>query len=103
MGTCHVEGDASNLLRECGVFDVSTLGVGMDFHYADPMRLEGRRIAVRLPLGDSVEVAFSGEVRNVRTGPGGIVRAGLEFIDLEHSERSIVDLLEYNSVMTPGL
>jgi hypothetical protein len=103
MGSCRVEGDAANLVRDCGIFDISTLGVGMDFHYADPMRLEGRRISVRLPLGDSVEVAFTGEVRNVRTGPGGIVRAGLEFVDLEHSERSIVDLLEYDSVMTPGL
>jgi hypothetical protein len=102
MGTCHVEGDSPNLVRECGIFDISTLGVGMDFHYADPMRLEGRRIAVHLPLGDSVEVAFTGEVRNVRAGPGGIVRAGIEFIDLMDSERSIVDLLEYDSV-SPGV
>jgi hypothetical protein len=101
MGTCHVAGDAPNLVRDCGIFDISTLGVGMDFHYADPMRLEGRRISVRLPLGDSIEVAFTGEVRNVRPGPGGIVRAGLEFVDLVDSERSIVDLLEYDSVMSP--
>jgi hypothetical protein len=101
MGTCHVEGDALNLVRECGIFDVSTLGVGMDFHYADPMRLEGRRVSAHLPLGDNVEVAFTGEVRNVRPGPGGIVRAGIEFVDLKDSERSIVDLLEYDSAETP--
>jgi hypothetical protein len=94
MGTCHIEGDAPEVARECGIFDISILGVGMDFHYADPMRLEGRRVAVHLPLGDFVEVAFTGEVRNVRPGPGGIVRAGIEFIDLMDSERSIVDLLE---------
>ncbi len=103
MGTCHVAGDAPNLVRDCGIFDISNFGVGMDFHYADPTDLEGRRISVRLPLGDSVEVAFTGEVRNVRTGPGGVVRAGIEFVDLEHTERSIVDMLEYDSVMTPGL
>ena len=98
MGTCHVAGDAPNLVRDCGVFDISPFGVGMDFHYADPMHLEGRRVSVRLQLGSAVEVAFSGEIRNVRPGPGGIVRAGIEFVDLEESERSIVDLLEYESV-----
>lgn len=103
MGTCHVEGDAPNGVRDCGIFDISTYGVGMDFHYADPMRLEGRRISVHLALGDSVEVAFTGEVRNVRPGPGGIVRAGIEFVDLMHSERSIVDLFEYDCAVTPGV
>ncbi len=103
MGTCHVEGDSPKLTRDCGIFDISTFGVGMDFHYADPMRLEGRRVTVHLPLGDAVEVAFTGEVRNVRPGPAGIVRAGIEFVDLMDSERSIVDLLEYDSVMTPGI
>lgn len=102
MGSCHVAGDAPNLVRDCGVFDLSTRGVGMDFHYADPMRLEGRRVSVRLRLGDSVEIAFTGEVRNVRPGPGGIVRAGIEFVDLMDWERSIVDLLEYESLLTPG-
>ncbi|HEY1446484.1 MAG TPA: PilZ domain-containing protein [Acidimicrobiales bacterium] len=103
MGTCHIEGDAPKLVRDCGIFDISALGVGMDFHYADPMRLEGRRISVHLPLGDSVEVAFTGEVRNVRPGPGGIVRAGIEFDDLIDPERSIVDLLECDTVMAPGV
>lgn len=102
MGTCHVEGDAPSHVRDCGVFDISKFGVGMDFHYADPMRLEGRRISVHLPVGDSIEVAFTGEVRNVRPGPGGIVRAGIEFVGLLDTERSLVDLLEYESVMAPG-
>jgi hypothetical protein len=101
MGSCHVEGDAPNLVRDCGIFDISTLGVGMDFHYADPISLEGRRVLVHLPLGDSVEVQFTGEVRNVRPGPGGIVRAGIEFVDLMDSERSIVDLLECDSSVSP--
>lgn len=103
MGTCHVAGDAREQTRDCGIFDISMLGVGMDFHYADPMRLEGRRVSVRLPLGDSVEVSFTGEVRNVRAGPGGIVRAGIEFVDLMDSERSIVDLLESDSMVRPGV
>jgi hypothetical protein len=101
MGTCHVEGDALDRVRGCGVFDVSKLGVGMDFRYADPMRLEGRRVSVHLPVGDSIEVAFTGEVRNVRPGPGGIVRAGIEFVGLIDAERSLVDLLEYDAVGIP--
>jgi hypothetical protein len=101
MGTCKVEGDAPNLTRDCGIFDISILGVGMDFHYADPMHLEGRSVNVHLPLGNAVEVQFTGEVRNVRPGPGGIVRAGVEFTDLMDSERSIVDLLEYDCAVLP--
>jgi hypothetical protein len=103
MGTCHVVGDAPSMVRDCGVFDISKLGVGMDFHYADPMRLEGRRVSVHLPVGDSIEVAFTGDVRNVRPGPGGIVRAGIEFVGLVDAERSLVDLLEYDSVITPAV
>jgi len=103
MGTCHVEGDAQDLVRDCGVYDVSAFGVGMEFHYADPKRLESRHVSVSLPLGDSVEVAFIGEVRNVRRGSGGVVRAGVEFVVLMDSERSIVDLLEYQSALTPGV
>ena len=103
MGTCHVAGDAPNLVRDCGIFDISTLGVGMDFHYADPMRLEGRRVSVHLPVGDNVEVAFTGEVRNVRAGPGGVVRTGIEFVDLDHSERLIVDLLEFDSATSTSV
>ena len=102
MGTCHVEGDARHRVRDCGVFDVSRLGVGMDFHYPDPMRLEGRRVTVTLPVGDSIEVAFTGEVRNVRPGPGGIVRAGIEFIGLVDAECSLVDVLDYDTVGTLG-
>jgi hypothetical protein len=101
MGTCHVEGDALDRVRDCGVFDISNLGVGMDFRYADPMRLEGRRVSVHLPVGDSIEVAFTGDVRNVRPGPGGIVRAGIEFVGLIDAERSLVDLLEYDAVGIP--
>jgi hypothetical protein len=48
-------------------------------------------------------VAFTGEVRNVRPGPGGIVRAGIEFVGLIDAERSLVDLLEYDSVITPAV
>jgi hypothetical protein len=103
LGTCHVEGDAPKLVRDCGVFDISKLGVGMDFHYSDPMRLEGRRVTVHLPVGDSVEVAFTGEVRNVRPGPGGIVRAGIEFDCLIDDERSLVDLLDFDVMVTPGV
>ena len=54
MGFCHVEGESPNhvegqssrLWRGCGVFDFSTLGVGMDFRHPYPTDLVGRRITV---------------------------------------------------------
>ena len=71
MGSCHVEGDSSDLWRECGVFDFSTLGVGMDFRHPGSSDLVGRRISVRLPVGDSVDMTFTGHVRNAKPGPIG--------------------------------
>ncbi len=98
MGTCHVEGDSSDLWRDCGVFDFSALGVGMDFRHPDSVDVVGRRISVRLPVGDSIDITFTGEVRNAKAGPDGIVRAGIEFVGLSEEELYIVDLLELDSV-----
>ena len=100
MGSCHVEGDSSDLWRECGVFDFSTLGVGMDFRHDDPADVVGRRISVRLSVGESIDIAFTGVVRNIKAGPGGIVRAGVEFVGLSEDELYIVDLLELGSLST---
>ena len=63
MGFCHVEGESPNhvegqssrLWRGCGVFDFSTLGVGMDFRHHDPADVLGRRISVRLSVGHSAD------------------------------------------------
>ena len=111
MGLCHVEGEtsgiaedeSSRLWRGCGVFDFSTLGVGMDFRHDDPADVVGRRISVRLSVGESIDIAFTGVVRNVKAGPDGIVRAGIEFVGLSEDELYIVDLLEVGSMSSPAV
>ena len=100
MGSCHVEGEPTDLWRDCGVFDFSTLGVGMDFRYPDAPDLVGRHISVRLPVGTSVELTFTGEVRNLKSGPDGIVRAGIEFFGLSEDELYVIDLLELGTLNT---
>jgi hypothetical protein len=97
MGSCHVEGEPSDLWQDCGVFDISSFGLGMDLRHSSD--LVGSRISVRLPVGASIEVTLAGEVRNAKLGPDGVVRIGIEFVDLSKSERSIVDLV---NVHHPG-
>ena len=99
MGTCHVEGEPSDLWRDCGVFDFSSLGVGMDLRHTGPPDLLGRRLSVRLPVGASVHLTLTGEVRNAKPGPEGIVRVGIEFAGLSETERSIIDLLDIGTVI----
>jgi hypothetical protein len=91
MGSCHVEGEPSDLWRDCGVFDFSNFGLGMDLRH--PSDLVGCRVSVRLPVGASIDVTFTGEVRNAKAGPDGVVRVGIEFVGLSKTERSIADLL----------
>jgi glycine cleavage system aminomethyltransferase T len=94
IGTCQVEGDPDDTWRDCGVFDVSALGVGMDVRYPDASELIGRHVTVRLPVGASMDMTLTGVVRNSKAGPGDVVRSGIEFVDLSDSERSVMDLLE---------
>ena len=101
MGSCRVEDESSDAWRECGVFDFSTLGAGMDFRHSHSSDLVGRRIAVRLPVGASMDISLTGEVRNAKAGPDGIVRVGIEFVGLSETERSVVDLLERAGVARP--
>jgi hypothetical protein len=103
MGSCHVEGDSPDLWLECGVFDFSALGVGMDLRHAEAADLVGRHISVRLPVGASIDMTLTGEVRNAKPGPDGIVRVGLEFVDLSDTEHSVVDLLQVSSVSRSSL
>ncbi len=98
MGTCHVEGEPSHLWQDCGVFDFSTLGAGMDFRHPGGPDLVNCHIAVCLPVGGSIDITLTGMVRNVKPGPNGIVRVGLEFIDLSEEELYIVDLLEMDTL-----
>ena len=101
MGTCCVEGDDAEAWRDCGVFDFSTLGVGMDFRHHDLSDLVGRRITMRLPVGGSMDItllarcATFGSVYDV-------VRAGIEFLGLSEDELYIVDLLELGFVDHSG-
>jgi hypothetical protein len=111
-GSCHIQEEPSDLWRECAVTDVSTLGMGIDLWHPDPVELLGmwedgelrlhlsRRITVRLKLGASVEMTVAGEVRNAQSETDGIVRAGIEFVGLTESERSVVDLLERRAERT---
>jgi hypothetical protein len=98
MGSCHVEGESSDEWRACAIFDVSTLGVGIDLPHTGTSELLNRRIRVLLELGRSVDLTVAGEVRNAESAPDGIVRAGLEFVGLTDTESSIVDLLERRAV-----
>jgi hypothetical protein len=97
IGSCHVEGEPSDLWLDCGVFDFSNFGLGMDLRHASD--LVGSRVSVRLPVGASVEVILTGEVRNAKPGPNGVVRVGIEYENLSNTERSMVDLLN----LDPGL
>ncbi len=101
MGSCHVEGESSDLWWECGVFDFSALGAGVDLRHPGGSDLVGRRLSVRLPVGDSIDVTLTGEVRNTKAGPDEIVRAGVEFVGLSETERSLVELLEQAPVSRP--
>jgi hypothetical protein len=102
IGSCQVEGDPSDQWRECGVFDLSTVGVGMDLRHPEASDLVGRRISVRLPVGASIDMTLTGEVRNAKAGPDGIVRAGIELVGLSETEHSIVDLLQLGSLSNRG-
>jgi len=99
MGSCHVEVEPSHLWRDCGVFDFSSLGLGMDLRHPGSSDLVGRRVSVRLPIGASIDMTLTGEARNAKAGPDGIVRVGIEFAGLCETERSIVDLLDLGSVI----
>jgi hypothetical protein len=98
IGLCHVQGDTSELWRDCGVFDLSAFGLGMDLRHPDASELIGRSVSVRLPIGVSMDMTLMGEVRNAKEGPDGIVRIGVEFEDVSDTERSIVEFLERDSL-----
>jgi len=101
MGACRVEGDAADAWRDCGVFDFSALGAGVDLRHAEPSGLVGRRVSLRLPVGASTEFRVTGEVRNAKAGPEDVVRAGIEFAGLSALERSVLEVLERGAVYEP--
>jgi len=93
MGSCYVDGDPSDLWRDCGVFDFSNSGLGMDLRH--PSDLVGCRVSVRLPVGPSIDLTLTGEVRNAKAGPDGVVRVGIAFVGFSKTERSIVEQLNF--------
>jgi hypothetical protein len=101
IGSCHIDDEPSDVWRECGVFDFSTLGAGVDLRHQDSSDLVGHRLSVRLPVGASTDIILTGQVRNAKAGPEEIVRLGIEFVDLSETEHSVVDLLERAGVGKP--
>jgi len=72
--------------------------VGVDLPHGRASDLVGRRITVLLELGPSVDMSVAGEVRNAQSAPDGIARAGIEFVGLTDTERSLVGVLEQRAV-----
>jgi len=66
----------------------------MDLRHPGSSDLVSHRVSVRLPVGASIDVTLTGEVRNAKAGPDGIVRLGIELAGLSETERSIVDLMD---------
>jgi PilZ domain-containing protein len=95
-GCCRIDGDPTYSWRECDVFDVSALGVGIDVRISRPSGLVARRISVRVPsvLGPSIDLTLRGEVRNASAGEDGVIRVGIEFINLSEGELYLIDLLQ---------
>ena len=103
MGSCHVEGEESDQWRTCAIFDVSTLGLGVDLPHSGKPDFLNRRITVLLELGSSVDVTVAGEVRYAEPCPDGVARVGVEFVRLNDTERAIVATLERRALSRGGV
>lgn len=95
-GKCLLDDDPTTGWVECLVLDISVIGVGIEVFDRLPRDLIGRRIAVDVqpPNSGSMNIHMVGEVRNTGPGRNGGVRVGMEFVDLNDTERSILDALE---------
>lgn len=89
------------------VLDISILGAGLEIYDPDqPIvgvqfdpagdTLVGHKITVDAHTagGGSLSIRFTGMIRNVRPGPLGSIRAGVEFLGLSDTERTMLDALE---------
>jgi PilZ domain len=95
-GFCHVEGESAAGWRDCRVADISMLGIGIRMQHSHPSDLIGRRVSVELPaVGDAVNIRFEGEVRNVARSTLRSARIGIEFSQLSHTERAILEVLSH--------
>jgi hypothetical protein len=98
---CQFGDDPGSAWGECQVLDISILGAGLEIFELlrrDPV---GREITVeaQTTVGGSVSIRFVGVIRNVRPGPQGGIRAGIEFLGLSETERTILDALEQMRVV----
>jgi len=95
-GRCRIDGDLRSDWRDCTLIDISVAGVGLEVFGAVPENLIGYRLAaeVHAPIGASVSISLSGEVRNTSEGSEGGTRVGMEYVDLSDTERKILRVLE---------
>ena len=94
VGLCHIENESAARWRDCRIFDISMLGVGITFEYPSATELIGRRISVEVPaVGDSVRIRLEGEIKNASRIHEGSIRVGIEFVGLTEAERAITTVL----------
>lgn len=98
-GCCRIDGDPTYAWRECDVYDVSALGLGIDLHISRPSGLVGRRISVRVPsvLGPWGDLTLRGDIKNASARRAGMIRVGIEFVELSENEQCLVDVLQNES------
>ena len=110
LGKCAFEGDPGSSWYECQVLDVSILGsglevsdlgqsllgAGLEIFSPVPQDLVGNKITVdaHTPERESVSFRFTGLIRHVRSELPGSIRAGIEFLGLSPTERTMLDALE---------
>lgn len=94
-GTCHIDGDPGTLV-DCGIVDISVIGVGIVLDGPVPSDLTGRTITVDVQASDggTVSLRLVGEIRYVVPSPGQGFRIGIQFAGLSETERSILDTFE---------
>jgi hypothetical protein len=87
--------DTASVWRRCYFTDVSLTGVGVDFiETPPPSAAVGSRIIIRLlnSAGEPNGVEFPGEIRHISAGQQ-TLRAGVEFADLDVTERAAIEML----------
>lgn len=99
-GRYTVEDKPESGWNECEVIDISVLGIGVKLFSTESEQLVGHRLVVHVqaPVGESVSIRLLGRVMNVRNEPDGAIRAGLEFVGLSETERTILKLMELMKV-----
>jgi hypothetical protein len=86
-GSCHIEGESTEMPRECRVIDISMLGLGITLNHPNTSEVLGRHILVDVvAVGDSVSIRLEGVITNAQPTLGGGVRIGVAFDELCESD-----------------